>query len=136
MITYSDDPRMVDAEESVRKQQRNKPARRTQLKQQTYSLFQSIRSFLYSEVSSSWDCSKCFTLHPLADLFIPMPPRLPWEAFSHTAITAQIYLFTYPPRSIARHSFIQLSELRQRGVNEIVQALIQQQEDSNPGPLD
>ena len=28
-------------------------------------------TFLYSAVSSLWDCSKHFTLHPLADLFIP-----------------------------------------------------------------
>ena len=28
--------------------------------------------FLYSAVSSPWDCSNRFTLHPLADLFIPI----------------------------------------------------------------
>ena len=27
-------------------------------------------------VFSPWDCSKCFTLHPLAELFIPNPSRL------------------------------------------------------------
>ena len=32
------------------------------------------------------------------------------------------YSFTYPPLSIAKYSFIQQSELRQRGVNKIVQA--------------
>ena len=42
------------------------------------------------------------------------------------------YSFTYPPQSIARYSFIQLSELRQDGVNEIAQASKRQQEDSNP----
>ena len=46
------------------------------------------------------------------------------------------YSFTYPPLSIARCSFIQLSELRQCGVNEIAQALKQQPEDSKPGSLD
>ena len=75
--------------------------------------------FLYSAASSSWDCSKRFTLHPPAVLFIPMPSRPLWEAFSHAAITTQrLFLFIYPPLSIARYPFIQLSELRQCGVNE------------------
>ena len=46
-----------------------------------------------------------------------------------------LFIYIYPPRSIARYSFVQLSELRQCGVNKIVQALKQQQEDSNPGAL-
>ena len=37
-------------------------------------------------VSIPWDWSKCFTLHALADLFIPSPTRLLWEAFSLDAI--------------------------------------------------
>ena len=37
--------------------------------------------FLYSAVSSPLDCSKRFTLHPLADLFIPAPTRLLRAAF-------------------------------------------------------
>ena len=43
-------------------------------------------TFLYSAVSSPWDCSKYFTLHP-------MPPRLLWKVFSHAAITAQRLLY-------------------------------------------
>ena len=46
------------------------------------------------------------------------------------------YSFTYPPRSVARYSFIQLSELRQRGVNEMAETLKRQQEDSNLGSFD
>ena len=46
-------------------------------------------TFLYSVTSSLWDCSKSFTLHDLAHLFIPTPFRLLWEAFSHAAITAR-----------------------------------------------
>ena len=38
--------------------------------------------------------------------------------------------FTYPPLSIARCSFIQLNELKQRGINEIAEALKRQQENS------
>ena len=45
------------------------------------------------------------------------------------------YSLTYPPLFIARYSFIQLSELRQREVNKIAQALKRQQEDSNTGAL-
>ena len=45
--------------------------------------------FLYSAVSSPLDRSKRFTLHPLADLLIPAPTRLVWEAFSHAAVAAQ-----------------------------------------------
>ena len=37
--------------------------------------------FTYSAASSPLDRSKRSTLHPLADLFIPTPPRLLWEAF-------------------------------------------------------
>ena len=56
--------------------------------------------FLYSMVSSPWDCSKGFTLHPPADLFIPMLFQLLLEAFSHAAITAQTS-FRYPSLSVA-----------------------------------
>ena len=71
-----------------------------------------------------------FTLHPLADLFNPMPSRLLSEAYSH-------YLFTYPPLSVARYSFISLSELEQCRVNEIVETASKwQQEDSNTDSLD
>ena len=45
--------------------------------------------FLYNAVSSPQDCSKHFSLRPLADLFIPKPTGLLWEALSHIAITAQ-----------------------------------------------
>ena len=39
------------------------------------------RYVLYSAVSSELDRSKRFTVHPLADLFIPTTTRLHWEAF-------------------------------------------------------
>ena len=38
--------------------------------------------FSYGAVSSLQDRSKCFTLHPLADLFIQTPSQLLWKAFS------------------------------------------------------
>ena len=43
--------------------------------------------------------------------------------------------FTYPPLSTARHSILQLSELEQRGVNEIAQFSKRQQDDSDPDSL-
>ena len=53
----------------------------------SFCMFKGKGLFLYSVVSSPRDCSKRFTLHPLADLFISTPSRLLWEAFSHAAIT-------------------------------------------------
>ena len=41
-------------------------------------------TFLYSAVSSHWDCSKRFTLHSLADAI-----ALLWEGFSHAEIIAR-----------------------------------------------
>ena len=60
--------------------------------------------FLYSAISSTWDCSRPFTLHPLAHLFIPL------SLFSgkHSAtlqLLCEDYPFTYPPLSVARYSF-------------------------------
>ncbi|KAK2184942.1 hypothetical protein NP493_242g01003 [Ridgeia piscesae] len=43
--------------------------------------------------------------------------------------------YTYPPLSIARYSFIQLSELQQCRVNKLAQAFNTAAQDSNPGPL-
>ena len=91
-------------------------------------------TFLCSAGFSPWDCSKRFTLHPLADLFIPTPSGLLWEAFSHVAITARrlsILIF-----ASAWYSFIQLTELWQRGMNEIAKASKRPQEGSNPGSPD
>ena len=51
-------------------------------------------------------------------------------------ILREDYLFTYPPLSVARYSFIQLSELKQREVIEIAKASKWQQEDFNLDSLD
>ena len=48
----------------------------------------------------------------LADLFVQTQVHLLWEAFSLATISHN------PSLSIARYSFIQLSELGQSGVNE------------------
>ena len=60
-------------------------------------------------VSSPLYCSKCFTLHPLAYLFIPTPSRPLGKAFSHVAVTARrpfVHIFTTAVGTIQTcHSF-------------------------------
>ena len=74
---------------------------------------------LYSAVSSPLDRSKRFTLHLLADLFIPTSGK----HSSHAAITREDYSFTFPPPSIARYTLmqLQLSGLKHHGENENAQ---------------
>ena len=56
---------------------------------------------------------------------------------SHAVITHEDYSTTFPPLSIARYSFIHLSELGHYGENENAKSSKRQQrEDSNPGSLD
>ena len=64
-----------------------------------FQLLKGKGMFLYSTVFSPWDCSKHFTLHPLAVLFLytsslavlftPAPSQLLLETFSHAAVTAR-----------------------------------------------
>ena len=56
---------------------------------------------LCSAVFSPLDRTECFTLYPLADLFIPTPTWLLWESISHAAITRGDYSLILPPPSIA-----------------------------------
>ena len=71
--------------------------------------------FDIAHVSSPLDRSRRFTLHPLADLFIPTPTRLRWEAYSsHASITREVYSLISPQPSIVSYAFIQLSELGRR----------------------
>ena len=74
--------------------------------------------FLCSAVSSIYDCSKYwihFTLHQTCSF----QRHLDFSGKNSGSLQLlhEDNLFTYP--SVARHSFIQLSELWQRGVNEI-----------------
>ena len=60
----------------------------------------------------------------LTDLFTQTPSRLLWEASSHLLqLMRKGWSYTYPSLSIARYSFIQLSEVEQCRVSQ----------DSNPG---
>ena len=58
----------------------------------------------------------------LTDLFTQTPSRLLWEASSHMLqLMREGCSYTYPPLSIARYSFIQLSELEQCRVKKLAQ---------------
>ena len=74
--------------------------------------------FLYSAVSSASDRSKRFKLHQL---------DFSGKHSSHATITRKDYSLTFPPLSVARYSFIQLSVLRHHGENENAKASKQQQ---------
>ena len=73
---------------------------------------------------------------PLADLFIPRPFQLIWEALSHAAVTARrLFVHISTTVCIARYSFIQLSELWQCGVIKIAIGSKRPQWDLKPGSL-
>ena len=58
----------------------------------------------------------------LTDLFTQTPSRLLWEASSHMLqLMREGCSYTYPPLSIARYRFIQLSELEQCRVKKLAQ---------------
>ena len=70
----------------------------------------------------------------LADLFTWTPSQLLWEASSHTLqLMHEGCSYTYPSLSIARYSFIQLSELEQCRVKKLAQGFNTAAQDSNPG---
>ena len=72
----------------------------------------------------------------LTDLFTQTPSRLLWEASSHMLqLMREGCSYTYPPLSIARYSFIQLSELEQCRVKKLAQGFNTTAQDLNPGSL-
>ena len=76
------------------------------------------------------------TLHftSLTDLFTQSPSQLLWEASSHMLqLLHEGCSYTYPPLSIARYSFIQLSELEQCRVKKLAQGFNTAAQDSNLG---
>ena len=63
------------------------------------------------------------TLHPLTYLFILAPSRLGIILLSvHAAHIRNHYSLEFPPPSLSRYSFIQLSEFGRRGENENAQS--------------
>ena len=96
------------------------------------------RYVLYSTVSSHLDRSKSFTLHPLAASSFRHQLDFSGKHSSHAEFTSEDYSLTFPPSSVARYSFKQLSELGHRGENKNVQSLkgaIQVLRDTFPGNL-
>ena len=70
----------------------------------------------------------------LTDLFTQTPSRFLWEASNHMLqLMREGCSYTYPPLSIARYSFIQLSELEQCRVKKLAEAFNTAAQDSNPG---
>ena len=70
----------------------------------------------------------------LTDLFTQTPSRLLWEASSHMLqLMCEGCSYTYPPLSIARYSFIQLSELEQGRVKKLARGFNTATQDSNTG---
>ena len=68
------------------------------------------------------------------DLFTQTPSRLLWEASSHMLqLMREGCSYTYPQLSIARYSFIQLSELEQCRVKKTAQSFNTAAQDLNPG---
>jgi len=78
--------------------------------------------FLYSAVSSPQDRSKRFTLYFSDRPVHSDTTRLLWEASSHMLqLMCEGCSCTYPPLSIARYSYTQLSELEQCRVKKLPQ---------------
>ena len=83
--------------------------------------------FFYSTVSSPWDCSKCFTLHPWQTCSFQGHFDFSGKHSAMLQLLCEHYSFRYPPLSVARYSFIQLVELWQHGVNRIASFKWQQE---------
>ena len=76
------------------------------------------------------------SLSSLTDLFNQTPSQLLWEASSHMLqLMREGCSYTYPPLSIARYSFIQLSELEQCRVKNLAHGFNTTAQDSSPGSL-
>ena len=68
-----------------------------------------------------WTAQSALHFPPLADLFIPTPFSASLGSILAMQQLRNDYSFTFPPLSIARYSFIQLSRLRRREVKENAQ---------------
>ena len=82
--------------------------------------------FLCMAVSSPEDCSKPFTLYFPGRLFNETPSQPLWKVPTTLQLMREGFSYKYPPVSIARYSFIQLSELEQCRMNIFAQGLTPQ----------
>ena len=93
--------------------------------------------FYIAHVSSPLDHSNRFTLFLLSQTCsFRHQLGFSWKHSSHAAITREDHSLIFPQPSIARYSFIQLSELGCHVENENAQTLKLAKGDSNPGSLD
>ena len=67
--------------------------------------------FLYSAVSSALDRSKRSTLYRWQTCSLRHQFSFSGKHSSHAAIVQRLFTYVFPPLSIVRYSFIQLSEL-------------------------
>ena len=97
------------------------------------------KDILYSAVSSPLDRSKRFTLFALPDRPVHSDTNSasPGSILARHQLRAKIKSPTFPPLSIARYSFIQLSQqVRQRRERKCPMFETVTKGDSNPGSLD
>ena len=80
-----------------------------------------------------WTAQSALHFPPLADLFIPTPFSASLGSILAMQQLRNDYSLTFPPLSIARYSFIQLSLLRRREVKENAQTSIRYQRGFEPG---
>ena len=88
-----------------------------------YDWFKKVKASFYIAqypVLRTVQCALHFT--SLTDLFTHTPSRLLWEASSHMLqLMREGCSYTYPPLSMVRYSFKQLSELEQCRVKTLAQ---------------
>ena len=80
-----------------------------------------------------WTAQSALHFPPLADLFIPTPFSASLGSILAMQQLRNDYSPTFPPVSIARYSFIQLSRLRRREVKENAQTSQRYQRGFEPG---
>ena len=78
-------------------------------------------SFYIALYPVRWTAQSALHFPPLADLFIPTPFSASLGSILAMQQLRNDYSLTFPPLSIARYSFIQLSRLRRREVKENAQ---------------
>ena len=80
-----------------------------------------------------WTAQSALHSPPLADLFIPTPFSASLGSILAMQQLRNDYSLTFPPLSIARYSFIQLSRLRRREMKENAQTSKRYQRGFEPG---
>ena len=80
-----------------------------------------------------WTAQSGLHFPPLADLFIPTPFSASLGSILAMQQLRNDYSLTFPPMSIARYSFIQLSRLRRREVKQNAQTSKRYQRGFEPG---